>query len=65
MTDSAPDELAGLRRVLAEALSDAPDDAVSMGAAELRRQFSEAAMRRLDASYERAKQDSSTQQGVD
>lgn len=48
MTDTAQDELAGLRRVLQEALSDAPDAAVSPGAVELRRKFSEAAMRRLD-----------------
>lgn len=48
MTDTAPDELAALRTLLAEALSEAPDPGVSQGARELRRQFSEAAMRRLD-----------------
>lgn len=48
MTDSSPDELAALRTLLAEALSEAPDPAVSRGAVDLRRQFSEAAMRRLD-----------------
>lgn len=48
MTDTSSDELVGLRRVLQEALSEAPDAAVSQGAVELRRKFSDAAMRRLD-----------------
>lgn len=39
MTDTSTDELAGLRRVLQEALSEAPDAAVSQGAVELRRKF--------------------------
>ena len=53
MTDPV-EELASLRAVLNEALSDAPDPTVSQGALELRRKFSSTLMALRDREVELA-----------